>query len=407
MFGYVKEINFCKLKIGNEFEVVMEEKMTRDDMLFFGAYILYLIVATIKNTQLWSIIPMASAFELLRIGSVVMVCFKIVLDKEYTRRQVTAICCIIAIIFLSCIYSRDFDLLYFICFAFGIKGIAYFKVLRVTFSIHIIVICIIIISVSTGIISNEMMGSIVWSETMISDEFTQRYTLGFGHPNTASSIVLFVTMIYMCMRNKCSFLEFVIGFGINFMVYQKTGSRTCFIIAIIFLPLMYWFANKKKFQGYWQVLLTIAPIIIILTATLMQVFYNPNNELFVEIDTLLSSRLRLGHQGFLDYGITLFGQNIFWVGMYNIDNEYGFSYNYVDSAYMRILLDHGIIVYIFFCIAAMITMYYLVKIKNGKLCIAFLALLVHSIVEISIYNISVSPFCLLMGQMAVLDYDKK
>ncbi len=383
----------------------MKEKMMRDDMLFFTAYILYLIVVAIKNTQLWNIIPMPSVLELLRIGAVLIVCFKIVSCREYTGRQIIVFCFIIMIVFISCIQNKNFDLFYFVCFVFGIKDISYVRVLYITFIIYIMIIVVITISICTGILSNEAVGFAVWSDTMINGEFAERNTLGFGHPNKASAIVFFATMVYMCIRNKCSFLELVISFGINFMVYQKTGSRTCFLIIIIFLPLMYWFSNKKKFQKYWQVLFTIASLIIILTATLMQIYYDPNNAFFVEINSLLSSRLQLGHQGFLDYGITLFGQDIFWITDWN--NEYGLPYNYVDSAYMRVLLENGIIVYVFLCIAIVATMYSLAKREKGKLCIAFLALLVHSMVEMSIYNIAWSPFCLLMGQMAILNDSKE
>lgn len=382
----------------------MKEKMIRDDMMFFTAYILYLVVGVIRHTQLLNVMPMTGILELVRIGAVSVVCIKIILSKEYTSRQVTIFCFAVFIVFVSCMYSKNFELFYFVCFIFGIKDVSYSKVLKVTFIIQMIGIGIVIVSVWTGIISNETMGAVVWSETMVSDEFIERNTLGFLHPNTASAVVFFTTIIYMCMRNTCSFLEFIISFGINFMVYQKTGSRTCFIIIIIFLPLMYWFANKKTFHKYWQVLFTVAPIIIILVAILMQVCYDPNNEFFVEINSLLSSRLQLGHQGFLDYGITLFGQSILWISDWN--NEYGLPYNYVDSAYMRVLLENGIIVYIFLCIFIVITMYYLAEKKKGMLCIAFLALLVHSMVEMSIYSIVWSPFCLLMGQMAILDNDK-
>lgn len=383
----------------------MEEKMTRDDMLFFGAYILYIMVAVIKPTQLFGAFPFPGALELLRVCAVVIVCFKIISNQEYISRETLVFYLAVIITFISCMHSKNFDLFYFVCFSFGIKDISYSKVLRVTLFVHIIVIIMVVIGVSTGIISNEIKGDIVWSETMIDSEFVERNTLGFGHPNTASAVVFFTTIIYMCVKNGCSFLEFIISFGINFMVYQKTGSRTCFIITIIFLPLMYWFANKKTFHKYWQVLLTVAPVIIILVAILMQIYYDPNNEFFVEINSLLSSRLQLGHQGFLDYGITLFGQSILWISDWN--NEYGLPYNYVDSAYMRILLENGIIVYIFLCIFIVITMYYLAKKKERMLCIAFLALLVHSMVEMSLYDLSWSPFCLLIGQMAILDSNKE
>ena len=99
------------------------------------------------------------------------------------------------------------------------------------------------------------------------------------------------------------------------------------------------------------------------------------------------------------------GKKILWISDFN--NEYGLPYNIVDCAYMKILLENGIVVFIFLCIVIVMTMYYLVKMKNGKLCVAFLSLLVHSMVETSICDISWTPFCLLMGQMAVLDNNKE
>lgn len=384
----------------------MKEKMIiREDMLFFGAYILYLTVAVIQHTQLSYMMPVPSILELLKIGAALVVGLKVILDKEYTGNQVVVFCFLAVIVVISCMCSGNLDLFCFFCFIFGIKDISYIKVLKIAFLINMIIIAIIAIGVCIGVIPNEMAGTIVWSNTMISDKFVARYNLGFGHPNTASAVVFFTTMLYMCIRNKCSFLELLISFGINFMVYQNTGSRTCFLITIVFLPLMYCFVNKRALQKCWQMFFMIASVIIVLGSTFMQIFYDPNNETLAELDSMLSRRLWLGHQGLLDYGITLFGQNILWINDPN--NEYGLPYNIVDSAYMKILLENGIVVFIFLCIAVVMTMYYLVKIEDGKLCVAFLSLLVHSMVETSICDISWTPFCLLMGQMAILDNNKE
>ena len=361
----------------------MNKTLTRGEILFFAAYIFYFAVNMIKRTGILNLILIPNVLGLLEILSVFIVALKILSEKAYKNRDFIVIVFTILLIFISCVCNANFDLFFSVCFMIGMKDISYQKMLKVTFLIQIVIFITIAAGILTKTIPNQLTGTMVWANTIIDDNAVGRYNLGFSHPNVASGVVLFSTLVYMCLRNRCSLAELFIALTVNYLVYQKTGSRTCFLMILVFLPFMYWFSNKKNMQKYWRVLLTIAPVIIILTAVFAQIFYNENNALLAKINTLLSGRLNLGHGGWLKYGITLFGQKITWI--VNLGGEQGRPYDYVDSAYMRVLLENGLLVFILLCIMSVVTMRRFVRAGNGKFCIAFLALLVHAMVEISIY----------------------
>lgn len=382
----------------------MNKTLARGNILFYGAYILYFTLCAIQNIQLLYNTPFLSMMELLKLFSVAVVIVKIFTEQIYQSKDFVCICAVMLLVFIACVCNRNLDLFYCVCFMIGLKDIVFSKVLFITFIIHMCIFAGMAVGIQTGIVQSQMYGAVVWAGTMLSEDSLGRYNLGFIHPNTASALVLFTTLIYMCIKKKCYFIDLVAVICVNYLVYQKTGSRTCFLITLVFLPLMYWFGNKLRLRKYWKVIFILSPLIIILTATFAQIFYTEDNLLLAKINQMLSGRLGLGHRGFLDYGVTLFGQKTLWV---TNDNPYGLPYNYVDSAYMRILLENGIIVFILLCIITVVTMQRLVRTQNYKLCIAFLTLLVHSMVEVSIYNMSWGPFCLLMGQMGIIESGKE
>ena len=93
----------------------MKEKMViRDNMLFLGAYILYLTAATIQHTQLSYMMPASSMLEMLKIGAALIVCLKIILNREYTSNQIVIFWFFAVIVVISCMCSGKLDLFCFL-----------------------------------------------------------------------------------------------------------------------------------------------------------------------------------------------------------------------------------------------------------------------------------------------------
>lgn len=381
----------------------MKERYTKGEILYFSAYIVYFTVSVLGIANVIHLFPFSGVLGIMKICSALIVLLKIVWKEDVKRDNFLIFLFLISVVLIVCVNTGNFDLFCCLCFGYGMKDISYRTVLKISIIIQICVMFLTAVAIYGGLIQNEMVGTMVWTNTVIDEEAAGRYNLGYSHPNAISAIVLFTTLMYMCVRKKCTFFEGLLGLIINYLIYQKTGSRTCFLITIMFIPLMFYFLQKRKLQEYWKWLLRISPIFITLTAVFSQLFYDETNNIFLKINSILSGRLSLGHHGLMDYGITLFGQKIAWVG----SNIPGVPYNFVDCSYVRILLDYGIIIFVVVFVLNIITMFKLVKLEEKGLCIAFLAFLVHNMIEPTIFTISIQPFFLLMGQTGFLDFEHR
>ncbi|GGL50662.1 hypothetical protein GCM10007968_13660 [Sporolactobacillus putidus] len=115
-------------------------------------------------------------------------------------------------------------------------------------------------------------------------------------------------------------------------------------------------------------------------------FFNKNIKFFTTLDNVMTGRFSMGHYYINKYGISLFGHpiaNIIYlkkIGPYLI-------YQLVDSAYIRILLQYGLVVYLIIFIALFFRCLQLAS-KNlvFELCI-IVSILVCSFFERTTYNV--------------------
>lgn len=109
-------------------------------------------------------------------------------------------------------------------------------------------------------------------------------------------------------------------------------------------------------------------MVVAIFAILLHAFYNPQNTIYFQLNKLLSGRLALGQNAMSEYGISLFGKDIEWIG-FNMEETLRGTYNYVDCSYVKILLDHGIL---FLGIVLLAYAYMLKKINTEKAVLLYM-----------------------------------
>ena len=71
------------------------------------------------------------------------------------------------------------------------------------------------------------------------------------------------------------------------------------------------------------------------------------------------------------------------------------TYNYVDCAYLNILINYGVIVLLILCIGFM----FIGKgVKEKNTCIVIIFLAIHSITDPQLIELMYNPFLLLLGE---------
>ena len=120
-----------------------------------------------------------------------------------------------------------------------------------------------------------------------------------------------------------------------------------------------------------------------------QIFYIPTDARWQKINSVLSGRLELGCFGWRDYGFSLLGTKIEWIGFSH--NATAGAYNYVDCSYMQILLENGLIPLVIIIVVYTYIMYMAVKEKDFYLQTAVLLITAFSITEPRLLNLAYNP----------------
>ena len=169
--------------------------------------------------------------------------------------------------------------------------------------------------------------------------------------------------------------------GINLLVYIRTNTNIPFLITtfFVFLYLVSFYGGIDLFPdcGLMRFLAGACyPVLAFLTYQVVS-RYNGNNKKWLKIDDKLTHfRIRHAAEGLKRYGIHPFGQVVYQNGDLQSPN-----YFYIDSAYMKVLINYGLIfAVILFGIYAMISVA-AVKNRDTVLCIWMVCIAGYSLMN--------------------------
>ena len=172
------------------------------------------------------------------------------------------------------------------------------------------------------------------------------------------------------------FLEYL-----NYLVYVRTNTNIPFLITSFFVLLyvlcVYCGWNLFPNCGLMRFLAGICYPALALFAYEVVAHYNPNSKKWLKIDDKLTHfRIRHAAEGLKSYGIHPFGQVVYQNGDLESPN-----YFYIDSAYMKVLINYGLVfAIILFGIYAMISVA-AVKNRDTVLCIWMVCIAGYSLMN--------------------------
>ena len=121
--------------------------------------------------------------------------------------------------------------------------------------------------------------------------------------------------------------------------------------------------------------------------------YDSTNAVYARVNSLLSGRLRLGYQAIADYGVTLFGHPIEWIG-FALGTAPDKAYNYVDCSYLQVMLEYGVVFLILIVLLYSLAIRKAIAKKRYDLCWILLFILIFSITEPRLADLAFNPFVL-------------
>ena len=208
-----------------------------------------------------------------------------------------------------------------------------------------------------------------------------------------------------CHVERFPWIGFVFLEGINLLVYKRTNTNIPFLITSFFILLyvlcIYRGWNLFPNTGWMRVLAGLCYPGLALFAYEVVTHYNSNNKRWLKIDDKLTHfRIRHAAEGLKTYGIHPFGQVVYQNGDLESPN-----YFYIDSAYMKVLINYGLVfAIILFAIYAMISVA-AVKNRDTVLCIWMVCVAGYSLMN----NVLMDPeqCCSLFAFWYALDVWKR
>ena len=122
--------------------------------------------------------------------------------------------------------------------------------------------------------------------------------------------------------------------------YTITGSRAGVIAGFvaIFLYLFRSFSVLPKILNKIKVLILLLPSLLLAASLIITVLYSVLD--LKALNATLSNRLELQKTAYETWGITIFGNNITYIGQSH-EAEVSEEYNYIDNSFLHVLFNCG------------------------------------------------------------------
>lgn len=267
----------------------------------------------------------------------------------------------------------------------GLKGVDIKKLMKLCFWIRLSAFLLLFSLSSFDIIENTMITHLRGEASVI------RYSMGFSHPNQfhLSFIILLLLFMYIYYEKLNLIHLFLLGI-VNISVYARSYSRTSTIIGFFAIAIMIWFKSNhlpRLKNAFCFAMVPFGFLISIIPA----VFYNniPNLR---TIDRLMQWRITFSKYYLDTYSIRLFGNNL------------NFDPIVLDSGYVELILNYGLIFTTFYVVANMVIIYRYVKMKKYRELLLIISLSIYGITESFIPNLFSNVSLIFLGELIFEKY---
>lgn len=317
----------------------------------------------------------------------VFLIFKYIIDKHSTESIIYSTLILIVAGLISYTTSGWYVIMVLAILLVNMKNINIRKLIIIWIIEISILMLFIAISYKLGVIGETMIS---WDR----DTGIDRYTLGYNYTTFSSNYFFHLTIFYLYIKgNLIKYLELGVLALLNIYLYNFTNTKSAVIYSVLAIILVV-LIKKFNFSKGVSYINKFSMFVGGFVAGLLTYLYKYDSAIISEINVILSGRLYYGYKGIEEYGITLFGQKITWINEVILDSE--LQYNYIDSSYLNIMFNYGIIVLLFVMLG-----YYVLGKRNISndiyYSILILIITLHSMFDPQLIEIMYNPSILLLG----------
>ena len=396
------------------------KKLNREKLaepLFFFAYVVFMVATVLQTTMYTEMRYTSQLFIAMRYFAFVVAAFKVLLDLygDLTRvngqreKLLDWVSVVIKYVLMSAlvvavsITADERSLAFLLVILLSARGVQANKIFRVTLWMQAFLAAFVFLSAAFGFIIDLRFerGGVF-----------NRHALGYWFPSYIMSYYFFVLLLLFWTRKKplkptsVALLE-----GLNLLLYLLTDARlglmvNTFLIAVEFVrSVEKWRAPLHRFVDRLMGVPVLGPVIRwgwallpeLLCGYIALLFTFPLSGLAQKTDYILSNRIYYAYVGVQKYGIHLLGNDIEWVGYgARTDmSEVEKTYNFIDCAYVYILLYFGVLVFL-----GMLVAMFWVSVRLGRKgeyhkCFLYGIIFIYCFVEPRLLELNMNTFLFL------------
>ena len=360
----------------------MQYRTTKRESFFLTIYTVYMIVLLLSQTAFEEMGAASAIFKYVRYLCYFLAAL-IILQDSYREKQIWGVAILGVLTVGTVVCSGNSTFILYLIMILAAKEVNVRTIVKLT--------CIIQGAMLLSIVAMSQIGII--PDYIFDASTRQRHGLGFLWTTTGAILYFYFMVLYIYLREeRAHLIEYVILEAVNFGLYKLTDARMSFYLStllLIYVYVMRFYWQNRKDRIRKNRLLIGAPAFFCILAVACQIFYIPTDARWQKINSVLSGRLELGCFGWRDYGFSLLGTKIEWIGFSH--NATAGTYNYVDCSYMQILLENGLIPLIIIIAVYTYIMYMAVKEKDFYLQTAVLLITAFPITEPRLLNLAYNP----------------
>lgn len=355
-----------------------KRKIKFEDFLFYVSFTIFLVFSCISNTFILQFIP-NFVYKSVLFGSVSLILFREIYLNKYSFRSLIGSVFFALISFnMMTVTSKLNIFAIYVIFIFCLRNVEFDKIVRLTFIICSLFLCITIVASKLGIIDDYIL---------VSYDGRIRHFLGYRYTLFAPTAFMNIISIWLYLRReRASFFSWIIIFMCNYWLYKQTDSRLTFYSSLLLILLGVLLKIYPNFLDKFKVILYpfiyIYIMCVLLSSFLVNEFKNPSN-ILLKINTFLGNRILYARRSLNYFGYKLFGQDIEWHGngLDQFGNKTNHIYLYVDNFYIQVLQRYGLIFLIIFSLIMTLLLYNIYKKEKFLLFTILVLLALHALID--------------------------
>jgi len=363
-------------------------------LFYIVSLTIWLIYMIFQSSMLGAYLSHVNAIRYICLG---LALFSLLFNRDITARDIIAV--VVFAIFASIPAAvGERMIIDVLLFAYCGRKHSFRKIAKYVCITTSVCLIIVIVCAYTGFIENYIQ--------VINGRV--RHFMGFVYALRPAQYSFLITLLVVYLRgDSIKLVELACLAVVNLFIFLMANTRLSFYLSVaVIVSAIALRGNIERFFSikFIRVAFTYIFIIMSIIALAFTLCYSPTNDIASSINSWLGGRLSMGKIAIDSYGIHLFGQYLPLVGG-SIDytgyfKTQDYTYFYLDSLYIRILSQFGIVFFAGF-LGAMTAVMRLLFYKREYwliLVVAFVA--VHALIDDLVLFLQYDTFLLLIGYLA-------